>query len=647
MAEDDKSETGQEVQETGQTVHHDQQQPSLKDTSSGSPRSQNEPYLDDSPTSTEPNRTQVARETTETYTNYRNKRRTKDHTWWGSKHHEPERGDPDREFQFTRNMPASNQEIKDAQQAYYAKTIDPFTTKSDPLGPHLRPTTPPMEKAEKQIKGLEDQGVNVTPELREEVIHQFISNNGIHAALLIWCRNKKDVPVQHVNAFIKSMDRLKLEMATQQRDVTEKLGQAIKDCEVKESRCQQLQTENSKLKIEAQRLREETEKLQQEKKERAVIQNDHSGTKQDVRRLSLYTIMTAGSEAEEKNSYLEDSSIQYNEHSIPPPATVQLPRTPLTPVREDSKSSQSSPLSPVTKEILDRKVPEAESERDTFLDQLRSEQQTTRKLSSKIKELEKKLWPVKDARSHTTQDDACRNRVNELELQVRNLKEELRASNDGIRVQRQANYTTADSLINAIRKENKGTNEEEAPNLVDRINYLNLVCFFRTRNYLQLALREGDHTLARILLNDADKWAKSCKEYFETMDPDVNRQIEGSMVILHGMRKVLTTEDEDVLIEGIKYVKHGHGELNKLPKSDSFAQLVQLADSILQATKYDEEKNSLGIKRLPFNPFGRKNKRQYAKIQGTIKDDPAMKAEALRVMGIHSPLSPRKWRKDN
>ncbi|KAL9568275.1 hypothetical protein ACKAV7_007661 [Fusarium commune] len=480
MTEDNKSETGQEVQETGQTVHHHhQQQPSLKDTGSGSPRSQNEPYLDDSPTSTKPTRTQVARETMETYNNYRNKRKTKDHNWWGSKHHEPERGDPDREFQFARNMPVSNQEIKDVQQAYDAKILDPFTGKPDPLVPHLRPTTPPMEKAEKQIKGLEDQGVNVTPELREEVTHQFISNNGIHAALLIWCRNKKDVPVQYVNEFIKSMDRLKLEMATQQRDVTEKLGQAIKDCEEKESRCQQLQTENSKLEMEVQRLKEETEKLQQEEKEKTDIQNEPSAGRR-----------------------------------------------------------------------------------------------------------------------------CLQNRVKELELQVQNLKEELRASNDGMRVQGKANYTTVDSRIDAVRKENKGTDEEEAPNLVDRINYLNLVCFFRTRNYLQLPLREGDHTLARILLNDADKWVKSCKEYFETMDPGVNRQIEGSMLILHGMRKVLTTKDEGVLIEGINYVKHGRDELNKLPKSDSFAQLVQLADSILQATKYDEEHDSLGIKRLPFNPFG-------------------------------------------
>ncbi|RKK68875.1 hypothetical protein BFJ69_g13235 [Fusarium oxysporum] len=630
MTEDKKSETGQEVQETGQTVHHHQQQPSLKDTGSGSPRSQNEPYFDDSPTSTKPTRAQVARETIETYNNYRNKRKTKDHNWWGSKHHEPERGDPDREFQFARNMSVSNQEIKDAQQAYDARIIDPFAGKPDPLGPHLRPTTPPMEKAKKQNKGLEDQGVNVTPELREEVTHQFISNSGIHAALLIWCRNKKDVPVQYVNEFIKSMDQLQLEMATQQHDVTEKLGQTIKDCEEKESRCQQLQTENSKLEMEVHRLKEETEKLQQEEKEKTDIQNEPCGSK-----------------AEEEKADLEDSSMQYNKHSIPPPPTVKLPRTPLTSVREASESSQSSPLSPVTKESLEKKVSEAESERDTFLDQLCSEQNTTRKLSSKIKELEKKPWSVKAAQSHATQDDACRNRVKELELQVQNLKEELRASNDSIRVQGKANYITVDSLINAVRKENKGTDEEEASNLVDRINYLNLVCFFRTRNYLQLALREGDHTLARILLNDADKWVKSCKEYFETMDPEVNRQIKGSMLILHGMRKVLTTKDESILIEGVKYVKHGRGELNKLPKSDSFAQLVQIADSILQATKYDEEQNSLGIKRLPFNPFGWKNKRQYAKIQGTIKDDPAMKAEALRLTGVHSPLSPHKWRKDN
>ncbi|KAF5697743.1 hypothetical protein FGLOB1_12556 [Fusarium globosum] len=625
MMQDNKLETRQNVQETGQTVHHHQRQPSLKDTGSGSPHSQNEPCFDDYTTSTKPTRTQVARETIETYKNYRNKRKTKDLNWWGSKHHEAERGDPDREFEFARNMPVSNQDIK---------------SKPNPLGPHLRPTTPPMEKAEKQIKGLENQGINVTPGLREEVTHHFISNSGLHAALLIWCRNKKDVPVQYVNEYIKSMSRLKLEMATQQRDVTEKLGQAIKDCEEREFRCQQLQAENSRLNMEIERLKEE--------KEKTGIQANPLVTTQDARQLALCPDMTAVGKAEEEKVHLEDSSMKYNKSSIPPPATVQLHENPLASVREASESSQSSQLSPVTTESLEKKVSEAESERDTFLDQLPSEQDTTGKLSSKIKELEEKPWSMKAEKSNATQDDAYRNRVQELEFQLQNLKEELRASNDDIRVQGKPNYTTVDSLINAVRKENQGIHdEEEAPNLVDRINYLNLVCFFRTRNYLQLALREGDHTLAKILLNDADKWVKSCKEYLETMDPEVNLQVEGSMLILHGMRQVLTTKDESVLIEGVKYVKHGRNELSRLPKSDSFSQLVQIADSILQATKYDEEQNSLSIKGLPLNPFRRKNKRQYTKIRGTIKDDPAMKAEALRLTGVHSPLSPHKWRKEN
>ncbi|KAF5650983.1 hypothetical protein F52700_218 [Fusarium sp. NRRL 52700] len=317
MMQDNKSETGKETQETGQIVYHYQQQPSLKDTGFESPRLQNEPCLDDYPTSTEPTRTQVARETIETYRNYRNKRKTKDLNWWGSKQHEAERGDPDREFQFVRNMPVSNHDIKNAQQAYDARITDHFTGKPDPLGHHLRPTTPPMEKAEKQIKGLEDQGINVTTVLREEVAHHVISNNGLHAALLIWCRNKKDVPVQYVNEYIKSMSRLKLEMATQQRDVTEKLGQAIKDCEEKETRCHKLEAENSKLNMEIQRLKE--------KKEKTDMQANPPLATQDVRQLALYPGMTAPGKAEDEKAHLEDSSMQYNKHSIPPPATVQLP----------------------------------------------------------------------------------------------------------------------------------------------------------------------------------------------------------------------------------------------------------------------------------------------------------------------------------
>ncbi|KAF5575025.1 hypothetical protein FPANT_11505 [Fusarium pseudoanthophilum] len=604
MMQDNKSETGQEVQETRQTVHH-HQQPSLKDTGSESPHSQNEPFFDDSPTSTKPTRTQVARETVETYNNYRDKRKTKDLSWWGSKQHEAERGNPDREFQFARNMPVSNDDIKSAQKAYNARITDPATGIPNPLGPHLRPTTPPMEKAEKQIKDLEEQGVNVTPGLREEVAHHYISNNGLHAALLIWCRNKEDVPVQYVNEYIKSMSRLKLEMATQQRDVTEKLGQALKECEARESRCQKLQAENSKLNMEIQRLKQE--------KEKTDIQASPLVTTQDIRQPALYPGMTAVGQAEEKKAHLEDSSMQYDKHSIPPTSTVHLPGTPLTSARDASESDQSPPVTSVTRESL-----------------------------------EKKPWSAESAKSNVTQDDACRNRVKELELKLQNLKEELRVSNGGTTVQGKPNYTTVDSLVNAVRNQNQGIDDqEEAPNLVDRINYLNLVCFFRTRNYLQLALREGDHTLAKILLNDADKWVKSCKEFLQTMDPEVNLQVEGSMLILHGMRQVLTTKDENVLIEGVKYVKHGRNELTKLPKSDSFAQLVQLADSILHATKYDEKENCLGIKGgLPFNPFRRKKKSQYTKIQGTIKDGPAMKAESLRLTGIHSPLSPQKFRRD-
>jgi hypothetical protein len=276
MTEDNKSETGHEAQETGQTVPY--QQPSPKDTDSGSPHSQNEPFFHvDSPVSNEPTRTQVAREAKETYNNYRKNRKTKDHTWWGSKHYEPERGDPDREFMFARNMPVSNQEIEDAQQAYDSIIIDPDTGKPNPLGPHLRPTTPPMERVEKQVKGLMDQGVDVPSELVKEMIHHFTSNNGMHSALLIWCSGQKDAPVEYVNELIRSIDRLKLEMATQQCDVTEELEQAIRDCEEKEVRCQQLQSENAKLEMEVQRLKGETEKLQQEKREKGDIQNEPSG----------------------------------------------------------------------------------------------------------------------------------------------------------------------------------------------------------------------------------------------------------------------------------------------------------------------------------------------------------------------------------
>ncbi|KAF4333814.1 hypothetical protein FBEOM_12358, partial [Fusarium beomiforme] len=221
MAKDDKSEMGIDAQETGKTVPD--QQPPTKGVEPKSPYKQ-AIFVIDPPVATGPPRTQVASETEETYGNYKESRNKYDHAC---------------------------QEILDAQQAYNAVIIDPDTNKPNPLGRHLRPTTPPMEKVKKQIRGLLDQGVEVPPVLVKEM----------------------DVPVEYFNELIKKVDRLKIEASTQLRDVTETLDRAVKgkDAQLasggnkalpsKESdsfheQNQKLKEENKTLRMELERLRE-------------------------------------------------------------------------------------------------------------------------------------------------------------------------------------------------------------------------------------------------------------------------------------------------------------------------------------------------------------------------------------------------------
>ncbi|KAF9765138.1 hypothetical protein IL306_002614 [Fusarium sp. DS 682] len=288
MAKDDKSEMEIDAQQTGKAAPD--QQPSKKDTDSKSTHNQTDFVIHvDSPVETEPTRVQTARETEETYKDYRQARKEYDHTWWGNTHGEPARGNPDRRFMFARNPPVSDQKIQDALQAYNVSIMDPATGELNPLGPHLRPTTPPMERAEKQIKGLQDQCVEVPPELVKEMIHHFTSNNGLHQALLEWCQGKKDVPVEYFNELIKRIDRLKLEASAQLRDVTEKLDRAIQERDARlvfqdshgnkslhSQKNDLLRQQNQKLIEENAALKKEVERLREEKEERGDTGDDSS-----------------------------------------------------------------------------------------------------------------------------------------------------------------------------------------------------------------------------------------------------------------------------------------------------------------------------------------------------------------------------------
>ncbi|KAJ3519915.1 hypothetical protein NM208_g13935 [Fusarium decemcellulare] len=154
------------------------------------------------------------------YRLWKEARQEHDKDWWGSKHSLPATGESDRQFLFARNPLITEEEAKAAVNTFNNAIRDEETGELNPLGLHLRPSTPPMERAMKQIDGLKKQGYEVTPELKREIIENYARNSGLIPALHEWCKGKKDVPVAHVRELLAMIDRLKLEMASQLSDAS-------------------------------------------------------------------------------------------------------------------------------------------------------------------------------------------------------------------------------------------------------------------------------------------------------------------------------------------------------------------------------------------------------------------------------------------
>jgi hypothetical protein len=185
------------------------------------------------PESTPPEKEQEQRvrsePTREMYLDYQKARLEHDQQWWGEQHPEPPLNHPDRQLMWARNDPISDEEFKDAVKGYNDHIINPETGEADPFGVHLRSSTPPMERVRKQIQRLKDDGQDVPTALVKEIFHHYTLNSGTFTALMEWSKDDKTIPVEIANEFVKMIDRLKLEMARQLRDVHKMLDEANKD----------------------------------------------------------------------------------------------------------------------------------------------------------------------------------------------------------------------------------------------------------------------------------------------------------------------------------------------------------------------------------------------------------------------------------
>jgi len=132
---------------------------------------------------------------------------------------------------YAHNPPISDDEFAETLQAFNNSTTNAETGARDSLATHQRPCTPPIERARKQVQSLEEQGVQLTEDLEKEIIDNMIHNMGLVPALTEWCENEADIPAEYANELLKEIDRLKLEMAKQQRHLHGKLSLQMKSIE--------------------------------------------------------------------------------------------------------------------------------------------------------------------------------------------------------------------------------------------------------------------------------------------------------------------------------------------------------------------------------------------------------------------------------
>ncbi|KAF4964788.1 hypothetical protein FSARC_7322 [Fusarium sarcochroum] len=916
----------------------------------------------DTPETRNESRTQVGSsqssqdEKTDPYLDNRKARLEHDHKWWGDRHSPPPTGHPDRQHLFAWNPPISDQEVQDTLAAYYDRIRDPETGVLNPLGVHLRPSTPPQKRAEKQLKVLEDDGVDVTPELARDVHDHHNKASGLAAALVEWCEGKDAVPVEHAREMQKMLDRLMLESAKQQRDTNAKLSQVTKDFDKnKRSLEKTKQDYNELLELFEQLEKEKDEtqkKLENKQKDidhfektrasqharrhsdagsskpqeplnsrRASVQLQKEHIKKELQQMKIIhrleedvahlekeneslkvnsppgkkphsnsqelvltkVIAPASSEseqqlsldlqstqkqlevamsmviaadkdckgAEEARKKVEEEAAKYRDfhvklylqlcenaeawagvadaikhlsdettdeapnayqklileaakewkrleckyekgwpanetafkegklhknaillraldksekevqekfdlnkrlndkiqfqlkdredkannvrelarairsleretstlgrvEEIPDvKASFEIPRTPIgssgTSAQASSSGSGNASSSSLVNEQfqakirslelecanLERRIVGAEDETKQLTERNKELQElgaTNEKLEVSLQEKERSLVAIQEEVERLTKEvqilrdeskelkaarardmgatqelSKCNKTIQQQGVEIKNLRGQVDRTQNRNQILKDVNFDTADSLISAIKKQTKAPNsaydkaskeygsESEELGLMDRINYLNMACFFRTRNYIQLALREGANRLANVLITDAEKWAKFCYDDLAKMHPSVNDNIAASMRILNGLRRIMTAEKENGVEKGIKSVQAGRSKLAKAHDQLAFGQLVQLADTLLDWTRgmrtgeVQESCKKLFKKSRKLNKEMGFSVEQHIRVGGLqeeIKNNLGMKAAALRRSGFHSPPSPEKWNKN-
>ncbi|KAM5352192.1 hypothetical protein ACJ41O_004915 [Fusarium nematophilum] len=812
------------------------------------------------------------------YDQWRTDRLAHDSNWWGGRHPLPHPGDPDHQFLFARNKRMTAEEVAEAVNAFDRVAYDPQAGYNDPLRVGLRSSTPPLERAEKQIQGLEEQGVDVTPELKKEIYDNFTSNCGLIPALKEWCRDKDHVPVEHVNELLKMIARLELKFATLQRDFArerenlrnssddsrdgpgggpggggprdgsgddseggpgddqgqwrqkyedlkdkydnlkkdktgadeelDEAGQETREVGRDTQQPAELQQENSRLQAQVDELTQQKTELERSfagHQERALSDDDlevisqagdspdsHNPQEEALKAARLATekaererdqyrnlhanfyhevakVAKTWEDANDAVDRLSDEGrdeipenarslltkaaqdwqeLQENYEKQRPPglasfetgqagsdfiqlapserheerrsdtgdgsrATAGAPQpgsgsqesgslgdSSQTEFSNESTGANefddfgltsilpSSPASVVgTKQQLQEQVHDHRQKNEELTKACEKYEQDVKRLSEDNETLSRirdEMGGELERLQRENQElEPLRARGEELEnvrVILVSLKKGRETDQETVeRLQRlgndsQVNYKKPGDLIKAIKRagmhpkgDATGNSNLEAegghpkadvevgpePTLKDRINYLNLASFLRTRNYIQLALREGSSRLANILFHDARNWMRHCEHELAAMDPSVVKLIRGSMKVLDGVRIIMTTSDGDTVSKGLEKVEEGRAQLEGEENEDLLQPLALSRQLLLWANGFNTEGGGGRKKRIKL--FGCKlsykkavhfqvgKKDRIEELQGRFRDDEVVKANRLRVSGFHSPTSPSNW----
>ncbi|KAF7561299.1 hypothetical protein G7046_g2847 [Stylonectria norvegica] len=302
--------------------------------------------------------------------------------WWGSEQPAPNPQHPDRVHLFSRNPTVSGAKAGDIIASYNAKITHNGT--ADPMGDHLRPKTPPEQRATKSRQDLIDDGVDVTPEMYRTIFQQATQNAGLIAALQEYLVSKRDVPIEHVNELLRWIDNIVMEWSKQMDHQVKLRKHKTAECETQK---EQLRNEKKSVDEKNTKLEEKLSKIYN------TLQS-----KEEYYRKTIAELKEQIDQLKEESSELKEESLKVDE----------LEKE-LVKVYNTLHSKE---------DYYKKTIAELKEQ----IDQLKEESSELKEESLKVDELEKELEKI--YKILQSKEEHCKKTIADLTKQIDKLKDE-------------------------------------------------------------------------------------------------------------------------------------------------------------------------------------------------------------------------------